>query len=695
MAPLSPPEQQTQAGSAQPGPATAIPEISRSALLFHQRGQLFEAEQLYRRILDLDPRHSDSLHLLGVLAHQVGREDVAIELIGKAIAVDKKQAAYHSNLGTALQASGRMDEAAVSYRNALALKPQMAEAHLNLGALLQTLGKIDEAEARFRQALAIKPDLAEAYVNLGNILLEQGKMQQGNLDEAAACQEKALALKPDSVEAQFNLGNVRQAQGNHEEAVRNYERALALNPNFAEVHSNLGNTLLAQNKLDEAVASYERALALKPEYADACYNLGNARQAQDKLDEAITCYRRALTLKPHLAEAHYNLGNTLHTLERLEEALVSFESALQLRPDYAEAHYNLGCTLQDLGKLEQALASMAKALEIQPEYPQARFAHALTQLQLGDFSAGWLNYETRWDSADHHTPRRAYPQPLWKGEKLEAGRLLLWGEQGVGDEIMFAGLIPDALRIGNRIVLDCEPRLQPLFARSFPEIEVISSKESGQPSTAASRHAVPSDFTVHLPTGSLPLLFRRSEDAFAKGTSPYLRPDPIEQTRFRSAYGEKSRLIGLAWSTTNPKSGRKRSVDLARLAPLFAQENLRWVSLQYGDFDTLTKQAAVAQAPLFIDRNVDQLADIDRFASQVAAMDLVITIDNSTAHLAGALGIPVWLLLPFASDWRWLQSGAELRSDSPWYPTLRIFRQTQVGDWTPVVTEVQKSLELL
>jgi tetratricopeptide (TPR) repeat protein len=663
-----------------------VQQMASSALRFHQHGQLPEAEQLYRKILAIDPRHSDSLHLLGVLAHQVGRDDVAIELISSAIAVDNRQASYHSNLGTALQAAGRLDEAAVSYCNALALAPGMSEAHLNLGAVLQAQGKSAEAEARFRRALAIKPDLAEAYVNLGNILLEQGK-----LEEAAASQQRALNLKPGFAEAHFNLGNAHQAQGNHTQAVADYERALALNPNIAEAHSNLGNTLLAQDNLDDAVASYERALALKPEFADAWYNLGNARQGQEKLHEAVDCYKHALSLKPQLAEAHYNLGNTLHTLGDPDRAITCFEHALLLRPDYAEAHYNLGCTLQEMGKPEEALTSMASALEIQPDYPQARFAHALAQLQSGDFAEGWLNYESRWDSEDHHTPRRPYPQPLWSGEKLPTGRLLLWGEQGVGDEIMFAGLIPDALRTGNSIVLDCDPRLQPLFARSFPQVEVISSDGIAQTSAATAGANIPTDFAAHLATGSLPGLFRTSEAAFALGTSPYLKADPAQVESFRSSCGDTKKRVGLAWSTRNPKSGRKRSVNLAMFSTLFAQEGLRWISLQYGEFDLLEVQAAAARAPLFIDRSVDQFVDIDRFAAQVAAMDLVITIDNSTAHLAGASGVPVWLLLPFASDWRWLHA----RSDSPWYPTLRVFRQTQPGDWTSVIAEVRKSLELL
>jgi|CZKF01.1.fsa_nt_gi tetratricopeptide (TPR) repeat protein len=656
-------------------PPVDLQGMCASAIQLHQRGQLPEAERIYRQILDFDPHHADSLHLLGVLAHQVGRDEIAVELILKAIAVDRRPAAFHSNLGTAYQALGKLEEAATSYERALILNPELAEAQMNLGAVREAQGKHEQAEMRFRRALALRPNLAEAHVNLGNILQAQGK-----LEEAVASHERALAIKPGSAEAIFNHANALQAQGKLEDAVAEYGRAIGLKPGMAEAFGNMGNALLALKKLDDAEACYARAVELKPDYAEAWYNWGNLGQAQEKLAEAVACYERAIQLKPQLLEAHYNLGNTLHALDRLDEAAASFERALALRPEYAEAHYNLGCVFEELGRLDEALARMARALEIKPDYPQARFGHALAQLRSGDFANGWRNYETRWQSIDHDTPWRAYPQPQWSGEKLESGRLLVWGEQGIGDEIQFAGLIPDAIRTGNRFVLDCDARLQPLFARSFPEIEVVSGCGPAEVQNA--------EVAAHLPAGSLPGMFRTTEADFAATTSPYLKADPVERDRFRADYGDGRKLIGLAWHTRNQKTGRKRSVDLEKFAPLFALPGIRWISLQYGDFDDLEQHAAEAQAPLLIDRSVDQFANLDRFAAQVAAMDHVITIDNSTAHLAGALGLPVWLLLPFAADWRWLES----RSESPWYPTLRIFRQLKIGDWEAVVESVRNAL---
>lgn len=615
-----------------------IQEMLGKALQHHQAGRLKEAEGIYRQVLEADAQNADGLHLLGMIAHADGRHEAAVEMISEAIAINPNEPHYHSNLGTVLQAQGKLDEA--------------------LGC--------------FERALALKPDLAEVHINLGNILQAQGK-----LDEAVACQERALALKPDCAEAYFNLGNVRKAQGNLDEAVVCYERAVALKPSLVAAQTNLGSVLYTQGKLDEAVVCLERALELRPNYAEAHSNLGSALQASHKLNEAVACYERALALKPDRVEVLSNLGTALHEQDKLDEAVACFERALAVKPDFAEAHHNMGCVQYALGNVDEALARHRAALAFQPDYPQARFAESLAQLSKGDFATGWRNYESRWQTKDHDMPMRPYPQPLWKGQKLTSGRLLLWGEQGIGDEIMFAGLLPDVIRTGNRCVLDSNARLRPLFARSFPGVEVISG------------HGPELDIAAHLPSGSLPGMFRASNAAFAATAPPYLIADPEERERFRIHYADGRKLVGLAWHTTNRKTGPSRSMDLSLFAPLFARSDIRWISLQYGDLNALEEKAAAAKAPILIDRSVDQLSDIDVFAAQIAALDLVITIDNSTAHLAGALGVPVWLLLPYAADWRWLDAGEK----SAWYPTMRLFRQPKLRDWQSVIERVNRVLQ--
>jgi tetratricopeptide (TPR) repeat protein len=527
----------------------------------------------------------------------------------------------------------------------------------------------------------------------------------GRLTEAARIYRQILAMDAHQADSLDLLGMIAYQAGGHELAVAMIRKAIAINKDEASYHSNLGTVLQSQGKLEEAAACYELALTLKPDLAEVHCNLGNILQAQDKLDEAVTYYERALALKPDLAEAHHSMGNALQTQDKLDDAVACYERALALKPDHARAYYNLGCALRGLGNVDEALVRYRMALTLQPNYVQAGFRESLAQLLKGDFTLGWHNYERRWQSypKDHGTPMRAYPLPLWTGEKLASGRLLIWGEQGVGDEIMFAGLIPDVTRTGNGCALDCDARLKPLFARSFPGIDVVSGHVSGDDPRNDPAHNPQLDIAAHLPSGSLPRLFRATGAAFAATTSPYLIADPVARERFRARYADagadgnkKRRLVGLAWHTTNRKTGRSRSIDLSLFAPLFnplfapasARHDIRWVSLQYGDHDALESQAAAASAPILIDRTVDQLSNIDIFAAQIAAMDMVVTIDNSTAHLAGALGVPVWVLLPFAPDWRWLLAC----DDSPWYPTMRLFRQPKRGDWQSVMQRVQRAL---
>jgi Flp pilus assembly protein TadD len=430
----------------------------------------------------------------------------------------------------------------------------------------------------------------------------------------------------------------------------------------------------------EAEEIYRRVLARDPDHADALHLLGMVAYQTGRIPLALELIRKAIAVHPSAASYHSNLGNVLQAQDDLEEAAASYRRALALKPGLPEVHVNLGNVLQALGDVNSALREFRRALALKADLPEARVAEAMALLLQGDFAAGWEDFEARWQTRDYDTPMRAYPQPLWDGQSLASGRLLVWGEQGVGDEIMFAGLVPDVVRAGNSLVLECDRRLVPLFERSFPNVSVVSSYDPERDREL--------QVAAHLPSGSLPRIFRANHNAFAATTAPYLAADPAERERFRDGYAGGKPAVGLAWHTRSEKKGRRRSMDLSFFAPLFEIPGLRWVSLQYGDPALLESQVRTAGAPVLIDRSVDQFADIDRFAAQVAAMDLVMTIDNSAAHLAAALGVPTWLLLPFAPNWRW-QLGTSV---SPWYPTMRIFRQSNFGGWDSVLHDVRAAL---
>ncbi len=433
-------------------------------------------------------------------------------------------------------------------------------------------------------------------------------------------------------------------------------------------------------QLGEAEEIYLQALAIDPDNADCLHLLGMVAFQYGRHGEAAELIRKAISIHKTAASYHSNLGNVFQAQGKLDEAEACYRQALGLNPEQAEVHLNLGHILKAQGYVDSALACYRQALSLKPRLDEARVAESTALLLKGDFSAGWENFESRWRTKDYDTPLRSYPQPLWRGEYLSA-KLLIWGEQGVGDEIMFAGLVPDVTRAGHRCVLDCDPRLNPLFARSFPDVEVISGYDPARDSHL--------DIAAHLSSGSLPGLFRTSNESFAGTKSPYLFSDSTKCERFRSSYEDGRPLVGLAWHTRNRKSGRSRSIDLKLFAPLFSSPAVRWVSLQYGDHGRLQHEADAVSAPLLIDREVDQFLDIDGFAAQVAAMDLVVTIDNSTAHLAAALGVPTWLLLPFAPDWRWMLAG----DASPWYPPMRLFRQPTSGDWQSALQRVENALQ--
>jgi Tfp pilus assembly protein PilF len=434
-------------------------------------------------------------------------------------------------------------------------------------------------------------------------------------------------------------------------------------------------------RLGEAEQIYRQVLAADSRHPDALHLLGMVTYQTGDADGAVELIRRAIAIKGDAASYHSNLGNVLESQGDLAEAAACYQRALLLRPELAEVHLNLGNIFRAQGELASSLACYRRALALNPALAEATVAESRVLLLQGEFDAGWPGLEQRWHTREFDTPMRTYAQPRWMGETLASGRLLIWGEQGIGDEVMFAGLVPDVLRTGNRCVLDCEVRLKPLFARSFPEVDVVSGIDpAAHPEL---------DISAQVPSGSLPRILRSDAEAFAGTTSPYLVADALARGRLRNRYSDGQRVVGLAWQTKNRRTGRSRSIDLAALAPLFAVSGIRWVSLQYGDHDSLEQQAAAANVPLLVDREIDQLTDLDGFAAQIAAMDLVITIDNSTAHLAGALGVPAWVLLPFAPDWRWLLE----REDSPWYPSVRLFRQKRLGDWEPVIEGVRSALD--
>lgn len=542
----------------------------------------------------------------------------------------------------------------------------------DLGVALSahSAGRLDEAEGIYRALIEQNRRDSDAIHLLGVI-----HAQRGDFQTAVELIRRALTIKrtPDYC---ANLGNALRDLGRFDEAVTAYRAALGLNPRDANTQNNFGVALKRMGRPEEALAAYRAALDLNPRFSMAHSNLGNALQDLGRHEEAVAAYRAALDANPAYAEGYGNLGNALKALRRYDEALAAYCAALEINPRYAAAYSNMGSTLHELGRLEEAEAALRMALDVDPAYGDAHFNLSLVLLQTGRLAEGWSGYDWRLEKDRHRpSPRRVIERPLWNGAAPPSGKLLVWNEQGVGDEVMFAGLIPDVQRTGVPCVLECAPRLVPLFARSFPGVEVVARRADGE-------------VAAQIPSGSLPRLFRPTLESFTATRSPYLTADPARRDALRARYADGRRLVGLTWSTCNRENGWMRTLDPAALAPLLETPGVRWVCLQYGDPDAMAREMAPVAPGLLIDREIDQLADLDAFAAQVAAMDLVVTIDNSTAHFAGALGVPTWVLLPHVADWRWLLE----REDSPWYPTLRLLRQDRPGDWSDVVRRAARDL---
>jgi tetratricopeptide (TPR) repeat protein len=644
--------------------SAAIPRELQLAAEHHQAGRLDRATAMYEGILRRDPRQVDALHLLGLVAHQAGRTDEAIGLIRRALDLCPRFAAARNNLGNALKDLGQWDEAARCYRDAIAVEAGMPEAHCNLGWVLARLEREGDAEEAYRTAIRNRAGYAAAHYGLGNLL-----QRTGRLAEAVEQFEAALRAAPAHVEALLNLGTALRGLGRLDEAAAAVERAVVLKPDLAEAHNNLGALLHAAGRLEVAEQSLRRAIEARPGYPEAHFNLGLVLHDLGQAGAAEAEYREALRLDPSSSDVLDNLGNLLREERRLEEATACFAHALELAPRVGRIYSNVGNLLQDLGRPADALEAYEHALTLDPEFAEAHWNRGLLLLMFGRYEEGWAEYEWRWRVRRLRLPHMALGGGTWDGSPLEGRAILLHAEQGFGDLLQFARYVPMVAACGGRVLLECHPALERLM-RLIPG--VAATVPIGAPLPA---------YDVRAPLLSLPRIFGTTLSTIPSAV-PYLRV-PADVHVGPLPGGDELR-VGIVWAGS-PKPNPLRSCSLEALSPLFDMAGISWYSLQADD---RALELATVPAAANIHDLRPRLADFAETAGLLGALDLVITIDTSVAHLAGALGIPVWVLLPAVADWRWLLE----RSDSPWYPSARLFRQTRPNDWTRVVQDVALAL---
>jgi tetratricopeptide (TPR) repeat protein len=638
------------------------------------QGRLTEAESRFRRVVQLRPEDAAAHNHLGAVLAALERWDEAIAHYHRAIALRPALAAAHGNLADALRQQGRFEEALEAYQQALRLGGDSAETHFGLASTYRLLSRHAEAARHYRRTLDLRPGTVEAQSGLAAALAADGRP-----DEALEAGGEALrTLGRAPAATAFELATTFLRLGRFDEAIAAYRQALALRPDDPDTLNNLGTALWELGRLEEAEAHYHRALALRAGDAEIRNNLGNALREQGRLDEAAACYREALRIRGDSPEALSNLGVVLTSLGTLDEAEAALRRAIDLRPDWAVARDNLATVLLKKGNLEAALAGYEEALRRDPGYPEAHRNRAMVWLHRGDFARGWPEYE--WRTRCRGRPAVNFPQPRWQGEDLASRTILLHAEQGLGDILQFVRYAPLVQSRGGIVLLVCPQPLVALLAHS-PGIDRVIAAGSPLPR-----------FDVHAPLMSLPLILGTTTEAGIPAEVPYLFAGVEAVERGRHALkGLTGLRVGIAWQG-NPRqrSDRQRSFPLAALAPLARVEGVHLISLQKGA-GTEQRAALGGQFPVIVldGWEQDPVCDLRETAAIIQNLDLVVTPCSALAHLAGGLGVRTWTALAWMADWRWLSD----RDDSPWYPTMRLFRQRRPGDWGEVFERMARALE--
>lgn len=574
-----------------------------------------------------------------ITQHQAGNLAAAEAIYRQILAVQPGHADALHLLGAAALQSGRNEEAIELIGRAIRLAPQNPVYHSNLGEACRRHGKLEEAIAHLRQAVSLRPDYPDAWNNLGSALA-----QRQLLDEAVTCFQRSLASRPDHIPTLDNLALALMKQRRTTEAIECYRNVVVLAPASPEALNHLGHALLQEERWDEAIECCRRALVLRPEFAKACGNLGLAFLGKDQPDEAIAWSERALSSDPNSGEALNNLA-------------VAF--------------------LQK-GQFGAALNYCERALAAEPQFAPAHWAHALMLLRLGRYEEGWQEYEWRWQSPPVASFRRGFQIPQWDGRPTPGQTILAHAEQGYGDSIQFLRyvlLLRNSPGVG-RVIVECSGPLTQVVSAALGEGTEVFPRETWDGSNLP-------PFDWHIPWHSLPLVLRRFAPEVP--ATPYLRATPNLQAPWRERLGPHTTFrIGLAWAG-NPghQWDRHRSIAPERLLPLLRLPGATFYSLQVEPRNA-TPQSLLDAGLIDHTTLLHDFADTAAFMTE---LDLIISVDSAIAHLAGALGCPVWTLLPFVPDWRW----GLVREDTPWYPSMRLFRQPAIGDWDPVLRRAEEA----
>lgn len=641
------------------------------ALQLHKNGKINEAKNLYLSLLATYSGSPRLLNNLAIIECQQGYFESGLEYLEQSLGIDPNQFTAYGNRGAALFALHRLDEAYSDYSKAISLNNNYAEGYYNRGILHEKYGRHEDALSDYNKAIALKSNYTNAYNNRGNVLKELKKYQ-----EALSSYEYAISLNPRHAEAHYNRGVVLKELNRYQDAVESYTNAFSLKNDYVDAYNNCGNAFITLKRLEDALACFQKAIEINPNYAFAYNGQGNVLMELKRFDEALVSYEKAISLNSLSPFPHNGMGNVLQELKRFDDAILGYEKVMSLVPTSAGAYTNKGLAMQGLKNFDEALQNFDKAIELNPEMADPHWNKALLKILKGEYEEGWQLYEYRRYKQDLKGSYPIYEQPLWLGQESIADKTLyIYPEQGLGDFIQFCRYVPLVENLGARVVLKVPNALYATIKTMGLNARIVRNDEKVD------------EFDFHCPIMSLPLAFKTTVETIPNKI-PYFFSDPFKRDYWQRkfAYASNSLKVGLVWSgSKDHKKDHDRSLRLEQLAPILDLP-VTFYSMQkevrQQDKITLSKFDHIQQYH-------EELNDFSDTAAMVDCLDLIISVDTSVAHLAGAMGKNVWILISYLPDYRWMLD----REDTPWYPTARLFRQPNVGDWDGTILKVREALE--
>lgn len=574
--------------------------------------------------------------------------------------------------------NGRTAEAAIIYKSIIDSGAEHTASMHNLGLILMDQSDPEQAIKHFKKAIEIKPDYAQGFNSLGAAMFQMGRN-----DEALTAYRQSLELNPDNAQTHYNIGNALVQNQQPQEAMSSFQQALRLDPTDLDSQINIGSILMNNDQLEDAATCFQNIINKKPRLAEAHYNLGLTYEKLGRLEDASESLSEALAIKPGYVEALNNQGSLLQKFGKKEEAESHLRKAIALKPDFPEAYYNLGVTFEKNGDDIDAIDCYEKAIEIKPDYADAHCGLSTVLLAQGDLKRGWQEYEWRWDQKSVPIMPRHFPQPRWNGEDLQGKSILLWGEQGIGDEMRFASMVPDIMALGAQCTIECEPRLVDLFARSFPGVRThafpFTQAESGEEA-----------FDYQIPMGSLHAHFRTCLDDFPDRKS-YLVPDEQQKQKWHeriSALGDGLK-VGVSWRSSLVTATRRVTfANIADLEPILALKDAVFVNLQYGECgEEIAEFQDRYGVPLHAWDDIDLKNDIDDAMALTANLDVVITLVTAVYEMSGSLGVPTYTFFPPMSCF--LSMGTD---GIPFHQSVRLYKSRPDEDWQRVLREITEDV---